>query len=199
MEAMTAAALLTPRRRLFTVEEYERMGTAGVFAEGDRVELLDGEIVEMSPIGPPHAGIVNRLNRMLIQRLGDRVVVAVQNPLRIVPRSEPQPDFVVAAARDDDYQLSHPEPADVRLVIEVADSSLPVDRGIKTSIYARAGVPEYWIVDVAGRALVVHRLPERGVFRDVVTLTEADRVGLAAYPDVVLDVGEVLGRNAGNP
>src|SRR5688500_5684417 len=118
---MTADATVPMRRRLFTVDEYEAMASAGILSTDDRVELLDGEIVEMSPIGPPHAGIVNRLNRMLIQRLGDRAVVTVQNPLRIVPRSEPQPDFVVARARPDDYQRSHPEPGDVLAVIEVAD------------------------------------------------------------------------------
>ena len=143
-----------PRRR-FTVDEYERMATAGIIAAGERVQLLDGEIIQMAPIGPPHASTVDRINKLLVRLAGDTAVVRVQNPIVIHPYSEPEPDFVVARVSPESYRAAHPEPDDVLLVVEVADSSFGIDRAVKAPIYARAGIGRYWLVDVArGRVLV---------------------------------------------
>jgi Uma2 family endonuclease len=128
-------------RRLFTVDEYHRMVDAGILREDDRVELLDGEIVEMTPIGPHHAGCVNRLNRLLIEALGRRGVVTPQNPFLLDERSEPQPDLCVAKPRPDDYASGHPRPADLLLVIEVSDSSLTYDRNRKARAIRRPASP----------------------------------------------------------
>ncbi len=121
------------------------MGEAGLFDDGPRVELVGGEIVEMSPIGRGHAACVNRLNALLTGALGDRFIVAVQNPMRLDDLSEPQPDLVVLKPRTDFYAAFHPRPEDTLLVIEVAETSLGWDRGIKRTRYAAAGVVEVWI------------------------------------------------------
>jgi Uma2 family endonuclease len=180
-------------RRRFTVEEYERMGAAGILGEDERVELLDGEIVEMSPIGPRHAGGVNRLNRLLTGALRDRAVVTVQNPVRLALRSEPQPDLVVARPRRDFYELGHPTPDDVLLLVEVAETSAAFDRRVKTPLYARAGIQEVWLVDVASEQVVVHRAPAGHGYADVRTLGRGDRLTPLAFPDLDLSVADVLG------
>jgi len=126
----------------FTVDEYARMAEAGILGEDDRVELLEGEIVEMAPIGPPHAGCVNRLTRLLTSRLGDRAVVGVQNPIRLGSLSEPQPDLTLLRPRRDLYSEGHPEADDVLLVVEVASSTSAFDRQVKMPLYAQAGIPQ---------------------------------------------------------
>ena len=129
-------------RRRFTVEEYERMGQVGILGEDDRVELLDGEIVAVSPTGPKHASVVDVLTEQLYARLLGRVAIRVQNPVRLLPRSEPEPDVVVARRRRDAYRSSHPTAEDVLLVVEVADSPLVSDRAVELPIYARQGIAE---------------------------------------------------------
>ncbi|MDQ3152407.1 MAG: Uma2 family endonuclease, partial [Actinomycetota bacterium] len=179
--------------RRFAVEEYERMGEVGIFDPADRVELLDGEIVTMSPIGPKHAGVVNRIAAHLFRRLDGRATVIVQNPLRLLPRSEPQPDLVVASFRRDFYQSAHPTAEDVLLVIEVADSSLRIDRAIKLPIYARQSIVEVWIVDLAANVVHVHTDPVDGAYREVRTLRSGETLMPRAVPDLKLTVDELLG------
>ncbi len=181
-------------RRRFTVEEYERMGEVGIFDPDDRVELLDGEIVSMSPIGPKHAGVVNRLCARLWAAVTDRATVIPQNPVRLLPRSEPQPDVTVARARRDFYQSAHPTAEDILLVIEVADSSLRTDRAVKVPIYARQGVVEVWLVDLAADVVHVHSDPRDGEYRTIRTLNSDDVLVPIAVPGVELTVAEVLGR-----
>ena len=137
------------QRRLFTADEYHRMGEAGVLGPDDRVELVAGEVVEMSPIGSPHAACVDRLN-VLLQRLGGvQGIVRVQSPIRLDAHSEPQPDLSMLRHRADFYAAAHPTPEDVLLVVEVADTSLRYDRDVKIPLYARAGIAEAWLVDLA--------------------------------------------------
>src|SRR5262245_8708891 len=144
----------------FTVDEYHRMGEVGIFSEDDRVELLAGEVVEMSPIGPLHAGTVGRLTALCSSRLGGEAMVWIQNPLLLrTEDSVPQPEVTLLRPRPDFYTNSHPEAQDVYLVIEVADTSLVTDREVKLPIYARAGVPEAWLLDLATQRLEVHRHP----------------------------------------
>ena len=139
---------LTVARRPFTVHDYGRMRETGILTEDDRVELLDGEIVIMSPIGPFHVGIVNKLNRLLGSLLGDTAIVSVQNPIRLNDYSEPQPDIAILNPRDDFYTSALATPDDVLLLIEISDSSLTYDRDDKLPQYARSAISEIWIVDV---------------------------------------------------
>ncbi len=182
-----------PVRHLFTVAEYERMGEAGIFDEGPRVELVGGEIVEMSPIGRRHAACVNRLNAMLTGALGDRFVVAVQNPMRLDDLSEPQPDVVVLAPRADFYEAFHPRPEDTLLVIEVAESSLGWDRGIKRTRYAAAGVAEVWIVDLGAGVVEVAIEPGPGGYAQVRRLDPPEAIIASAVPGLTCTVGAIIG------
>ena len=178
----------------FTVDEYHRMGEAGIFSEDDRVELLAGEIVEMSPIGPLHAGTVGRLTALFSARLGGEAIVWIQNPLLLrTEDSEPQPDVVLLRPRPDFYTSSHPEAQDVYLVIEVADTSLVTDREVKLPIYARAGVSEAWLLDVVMQRLEVHRHPTPDGYQDVHLLQRGASVAPQAFPALVLTVDALLG------
>jgi Uma2 family endonuclease len=178
----------------FSIDEYHRMGEAGIFSEDDRVELLAGAIVEMSPIGPLHAGTVNRLTTLFSSRLGNRVVVGIQNPLLSrAEDSEPQPDVVLLHPRDDFYTRAHPEASDVYLVIEVADTSLEVDRDVKLPIYARAGIPEAWLLDVSAERLEVFRHPAPHGYQDIRMLHRGEPVVPQAFPDLALTVDDLLG------
>jgi len=189
---MSAEPVVDQRWR-FTVEEYERMGQVGIFDEDDRVELLDGEIVAMAPIGPKHASIVNRANQLLVQNLTGLATVIVQNPLRLLPRSEPEPDFIVARARRDFYAAAHPTAEDVFLVIEVADSTLRKDRTVKLPIYARQGVVEVWLVDVAARTVSVYTDPVDGAYSNVRTARADEPITPQSLPELSVTVREILG------
>lgn len=185
---------LTFRRRRFTLDEYHRMGEAGILGEDDRVELIEGEIIEMSPIGSRHAGTVARIQHIFSTRLGDRVVVWTQNPLLLARhQSEPQPDVVLLAPRADFYAGRLPEPPDVRLLVEVADSSLLYDRRTKLPLYARAGVVEAWLVDLEASRIEIHRGPAGTRYRDVQTPRAGEQFSPAAYPDLIITLGDLLG------
>jgi Uma2 family endonuclease len=180
--------------RRFTVDEYDRMGEAGILGEDDRVELVDGQVVEMTPIGPLHAGTVNRINRVLSSRLGERAVVGVQNPVRLAAfDSEPQPDAMLLRPRDDFYTKSHPGPDDVILVIEVMDASAAYDRGVKLPLYARAGVPEVWLLDLERAAMEVHRRPGPDGYADARVLRGPESLSAELVPDVAFRVSDFLG------
>ena len=192
---MTTTALpvqtFTPTRRRFTVEEYCAMAEAGILAEDERVELLDGEIFVMPPIGPPHEDGTTRLSRALILRLGDRAWVRVQNSVRLNDYGLPEPDIAVVRFRDD-YHRNRPTPADVLLVIEVADSSLRRDRELKLPHYAAAGIPEVWIANVPARQVEAFHDPVNGVYQSRRIVPADGQISPIAFPDVVLTVGEFL-------
>lgn len=187
-----AVEFTRPRRR-FTADEFERMATTGVLGEDDRVELLDGEVIEMAPIGPGHAGVVNRLNRLLVSRVGDQAIVSVQNPVRLSEHSEPQPDVTVAVPRGDFFQSAHPRPEDVLLVVEVAETSAAFDREVKVPRYANAGVPEVWLVDLAAEQVEVYREPAQGGYGHVDERGRGQQLAPQALPDLTLEVTDVLG------
>src|SRR5437868_5933402 len=154
-----------PSPRLFTVSEYYRMGKAGVFKEDDRVELIEGEIIQMPPIGNRHSSCVLRLNRLLCPALLGRALVNIQNPVRLDERSEAVPDVLVLKPRPDDYSTGHPRPEDTLLLVEVSDSSLSYDRGRKLPLYARQGVPEVWVVELPNALISVHHGPTKDGYR----------------------------------
>ena len=177
----------------FSVEEYFRMGVTGVIPPDLRVELIEGEIIEMPPIEPPHSGTVNTLNRLLVSRCGDRAVVSVQNPMIISHNSAPQPDFAVLRPRSDDYQGRHPQVDDILLAIEVANTTLRYDMGRKSPLYARHGIAELWVIDVNERTIHVHRKPGPAGYQSIVTLrAQSERSSLEALPDVSIGLDELF-------
>ena len=180
-------------RHKFTVDEYHKMAEAGIFTEDDRVELLDGEIVEMTPIGKAHAGRVNRLIRAFSVLLPDRAVVSVQNPIHLSDDSEPQPDFALLAPRRDFYTSALPEANDILLVVEVADSSLGTDRTVKARLYARADIREMWLANLVDQRIEVYRDPSPDGYRSVVSVGPGGTVSPLAFPDIVLMVDDILG------
>jgi Uma2 family endonuclease len=180
-------------RRLFTVDEYYEMARVGILKPDERVELLDGEIVPMNAISSPHAWGVTRLTGIFYQ-IEDRCKIIVQNPLRLGDRSEPEPDLVIL--QPDTPEDRHPGPADAFLVIEVADTSLRTDRGRKRTMYARAGIPEYWIVDLQHDRIEVYRDPVRSRYQSVWLASRGETVTPLFAPDLVIDVARVLGQPA---
>src|SRR6266436_6794057 len=180
-------------RRRFTLDEYHRMAEAGILNRGDRVELIRGEIVQMTAIGSDHASCVARLSHLLIERLHGRIILWPQNPLVIVPDSEPEPDIVMLGYRDDFYRHALPGPDDVALLIEVANTSLRYDRHVKGPLYAEAGVRDYWIVDLEGEAVEIYREPVAGAFRLTERGARGGTLTPLAFPDTPLAAADVLG------
>ena len=184
-------------RRLFTVQEYHRMAEAGVLHEDDRVELIHGEIIQMSPIGNYHAAIVSRITMLLAPRLVPQAIINVQNPVKMGDHSEPEPDITVLPFRDDYYAETGVTPKDVLLLIEVSDSTgrrsaLCIDRNVKLPLYATAGIPEVWIVDVNRQRLEVYRQPDEDRYQSVDTLVREDTVTATQFSLSVL-VRELIG------
>lgn len=177
----------------FTVAEYNRMGEAGIFTEDDRVELIEGEIIEMSPIGRRHAACVDRLTELLSERLRRKAIVRVQSPVVLNDYAEPQPDVALLRRRDDFYERSLPAPGDVLLVVEVADTTLEYDRQIKVPLYARAGIPEVWVVNLPDEQVEVHARPAGGAYQDVRRHARGEAVNSAAAPGLTVTVDEILG------
>jgi Uma2 family endonuclease len=171
-------------RRLFTVEEYHRMAEVGIFHPGERVELIEGEIVQMSPIGPRHAGCVINATRLFITRLGDRAVVSPQNPVVIQPRSEPQPDLLLLRPRAVSYSRGHPTPEDVLLAVEVADTTVRFDRLIKARLYARAGIAEFWLFLAMDGIVEVYRDPGSDGYTSLTQHGSSQMLSPLAFPDI---------------
>ena len=192
---MTTATLppqtVAPVRRRFTVSEYCALAEAGILAEDERIELLDGEIIVMAPIGPPHEGGTDQLNSELAHRLYGRAIVRVQGSVQLNDDSLPQPDIAILRLRDD-YHRERPMPADVLLLIEVADSSLEYDRRAKLPRYAAAGIPEVWIANLRTRQVEAYDDPAGGVYQGRRVVSAAGRLSPRAFPDVVLAVADFL-------
>jgi Uma2 family endonuclease len=178
-------------RRRFTVHDYHRMGEAGILHEDDRVELIEGQIVEMAAIGTRHFTCVNHLNRLLVRGVGDAAIVSVQNPVRLDEHTEPQPDLTVLRVRD--YRESLPVPEDVLLLIEVSDTTLAYDRGVKLPLYARAGIREVWIVDLVGEVIERHTDPSEDGYRHTERARQGGEIEPAALPELSISVEAVLG------
>jgi len=176
----------------FTVEQYHRMGEAGVFDEDDRVELLRGEIVRMTPIGSKHAGHVDRLNSLLHEQIGRKATLRVQNPVRLGEYSEPEPDVALLRPRDDFYVSEHPGPEDVQLLIEVADTSIDYDREDKIPVYARHGIPMVWLVDLAEECVEIYRSPAEGAYADTRTATDDESLQVESLPTLDLTPNEIF-------
>ena len=180
-------------RRKFDVAEYYRLAEAGILHEDDRVELIEGEIVEMVPIGSDHSGTVNALNHALMSAAGRRATLSVQGPLHLSDYSEPQPDFMLLKPRPDFYRERHPRPEDVLLLIEVSQTSLRYDRAVKLPLYARHGIPEVWIVDLPDRVVEVHRDPSPDGYASTRRYAPGETLEPQALPGVKVSAADILG------
>jgi Uma2 family endonuclease len=190
----TAMAIeVAAARRLFSREEYHRMGEVGILKRSDHVELIYGEIVRMSPMGSRHFAFVANLTHLLAVRLDERAVVCAQLPLVLTEYSEPEPDLAIYRRRPTiPYKERLPHAEDALLVIEVAESSLAYDRSTKLKLYAEAGIPEYWVVDCLAESVDIYRAPDFGVYRDVSRVEGAASVSPQAFPDVLLPLAKIF-------
>ena len=178
-------------RRLLTVDEYHRMGEAGILTDDDRVELIEGELVAMTPIGSEHIASTNALTRLLVLAVGDRGIVSVGNPVRLNRHSEPQPDFAILKPRDD-YRKTLPRPEDTMLAVEVANTSLEYDRKVKLALYARGGIPEVWIVNLAAEEVEVYRSPAADNYTSVTRAGRSADLTIEALPGVLIPVVRIF-------
>jgi Uma2 family endonuclease len=183
---MTAA----PARHQFTVDDLQQLVAAGVIDDDDRVELIEGDLIDMSPINEPHAQTVDTLNELLMPAVRRDARVRVQNPVRLSDLTMVEPD--IAIVRRQQYRTSHPRPDDVLLLIEVADTTLSFDLTTKASLYARAGVPELWVADANARIVHRHRQPEESTYRLVEQLGLGDTITIDALPNVSLNVSDIF-------
>lgn len=179
--------LMDRARHRISVGDYHKMAAAGVLGHEDRVELIEGEIVDMAPIGSQHAYVVNQLARLFTLAAGSDYLVSTQNPIYLDERSEPQPDL--ALLKPGDYMARLPGPADILLLIEVASSSIDYDRGVKLDLYARHGIPEVWLLDLTGNELIVCRAPEGGRYRTMDKPQAGERIRPMKLPGVEWTLG----------
>jgi len=180
------------RRHRYTVEDYYRMAEVGILAPDVRVELIDGEVIEMPPIGAPHASVVTDIQNLLIAAVGDRAIVRVQNPVRLGRHSEPQPDIALVSPPGSKYRTRHPTPADILLLVEVADTSLRLDRDLKLGIYARGGITDVWLLDLQTRSIVRYWAPGVVGYLKSEPLVDRAAVPIPGLPAVHLDLSRLL-------
>lgn len=179
-------------RRRFTVDEYLKMVETGILNEDDRVELLDGDVVKMAPPGPDHNAPTGILNRLLVLGVGSRAVVLPGPTLRLSNRSAPEPDFVLLRPDPRNYRDRYAEPGDVLLLVEISDSSLRRDREVKLPLYAAAGIPEYWIVDVQNETVELYKDPAGSSFASAGNFRRGESVSPTAFPDLRIAVDEIF-------
>ena len=176
-----------------SVNEYERMGEAGIFHSDERLELLEGKIYEMSPIGSPHAACVTILHQLLTLKFVGKLIVISQNPIRLDDFSEPQPGIALLRWREDFYKHGHPTPADVLLIIEVADSTVESDRSYKMPLYAKAGIAEAWLVNLPDEKIELYAEPADGAYQFASDFKRGEDVQAHGIADLYVPVADVLG------
>ena len=190
---MAQIATELPRRRRLTVVDYFRMAQAGILGRDERVELIEGEIIDMTPPGSLHAGTVTQLADLLRRAVGDAALLQVQNPLSLDEYSEPEPDLALLRPRADFYKSRHPLPTDTLLVVEVADTPIGFDRDVKIALYARHRLAEAWLVDVRGQALTRYREPDQGTYTRVDSPDLTQPIELSSLPGLVVDLRSLFG------
>jgi Uma2 family endonuclease len=176
--------------RPLTSVEYYQMMESGIIREGERVELILGQIFTMAAKGTRHTVSTTRLLKILLKLTEERAIIRSQDPISLPNNSEPEPDIVIARLRSDDYINSHPSPADIILVIEVADSSIKFDRDTKAPLYAAAGINEYWIVNLIDDRLEIYRQPSGSIYTSIQILTPPQSISLPEFPEILLNVGD---------
>ena len=180
-------------KHFFTVEEFERMGEAGIFSEDTRLELLEGEIVEMSPIGSRHAACVKFLSRFLNRALGEVALISTQDPIQLDDFTEPQPDVALLRLRDDFYRRAHPKPSDVLLVVEVADTTVDYDRLVKLPLYAKAGIPEVWIINLPAEEIETYADPAGDAYRITGHIKRGEEAQAQTVANLSVSADKILG------
>jgi Uma2 family endonuclease len=179
-------------RRRFTADEYQRMGEVGILSPDERLELIDGEIVTMTPIGPPHAAAVDRATLSFVTAVNRRAIVRVRGSVRLDFLTEPEPDVVLLRPRADFYASAHPGPQDILLIVEIAGSSLRYDRDVKSKLYAHLGIVEYWLADLTSQTVTCYASPEGDRYRDIRSLVRGASLAPLALADVVIQVDDLL-------
>lgn len=178
--------------RRLSVQDYHQMAESGILQPDERIELLEGQIIQMAAKGTAHSAAVTRIERLLRNRLGERVLLRFQDPVRLNDYSEPEPDVAVVQPNTLFYEDHHPIPSEVFLLIEVSDTTLKFDREVKSPAYARSGIAEYWVLDVKARKLHVYRVPGADGYQSEAILSEELTVAPLAFPDCVITVREML-------
>ena len=177
----------------FNIEEYHRLIESNILHEDDRVELVEGRIVDMTPIGSKHAACVNRLNEIFSEKLQKRAIVTIQNPVRLTEYSELEPDIAIIKRRPDFYAEQHPQPEDVLLIIEVSDSSLDYDAETKIPLYAKANIQEVWLVNLKENILQIYNEPTPEGYNIMLKRRYNQKISPGCFPDIALTVSEILG------
>ena len=191
MTTGTATDTLQDSLHRFTVDDYYRMADVGILEPDDRVELLDGQVVQMSPIGIEHAHVVDTLTDMLFA-VRQKAIIRVQNPVRLDRENEPEPDLSLLKRRHAGYAHGHPGPSDVLLIIEVSDSSIIFDRETKLPLYARFNIPEVWLVDLQAERVEIHRSPSGGTYGDIRRISPPESASPEAFPDIHIDTARLF-------
>lgn len=179
-------------RRQFSIHDYARMRETGILTEDDRVELLDGEIYQMSPLGSLHIAIVNRLNKLLMQQAGDDAILSIQNSIQLNDYSEPQPDVALLSPRDDYYDQALARPDDILLLIEVADTSIDYDRDQKIPRYAASSIAEAWIIDVDQRIIEQYSQPMQGQYTQINKVLLGNRIQSKSMPQIAFMIDQLF-------
>jgi Uma2 family endonuclease len=179
-------------RRLFTVHDYHRMVDAGILSEDDRVELIHGEVLRMSPIGPRHSAAVLRATQELVKLVGGKAIVGVQGSVRLDEYDEPQPDIYLLRPKKDFYASGHAGPSDIFFIVEVADSSLAYDKGIKMRLYAETGVPEYWVADIQNEGVIAYSEARENTYSVIRQFQRGDTITPNLLPDCPIRVDVLL-------
>jgi Uma2 family endonuclease len=180
------------RKHLTDINEWRKLGEANIFPPDSRIELIEGEIIEMAPIGSHHSSLLKRINKLFSSLVRDTAIIAVQDPLQLNDLSEPEPDFMLLRAVPDFYYEKHPSAPDVLLLIEVADSSLSYDQTQKLRLYALHNVPEYWLLNLNDKCLEVYRKPKGEVYAEKTTLYTGDNLTLSQLPGITIQVADIL-------
>ena len=181
-----------PLKHLINLDEWRRMGEANIFPPDSRVELINGEILDMAPIGSCHAGHLKIINKLFTRLMPDDLITSIQDPLQLGDLSEPEPDFMLLKPHEDFYTSRHPTVYDVLLLIEVADSSLRFDQTEKLHLYAQHGVPEYWLLNLNELCLEVYRKPSGDAYAEKTTLHQGDIITLSQLPNLSIQVSAML-------
>ncbi|MCL5291838.1 MAG: Uma2 family endonuclease [Actinobacteria bacterium] len=175
------------------MDDYHRMAQAGILREDDRVELIDGEVVKMTPIGRRHASCVARLSELFFRQLGNSALLWVQNPIDLDEYTEPKPDLALVHRQPNYYNNGHPTPTDVYLLVEICDSSAEPDRRVKVPLYAQYGIPQVWLLDLEQQIITIYTEPMSDGYRTARVARRGEQVAPSAFPDRVLPVAEILG------